>query len=302
LVAVTESMLSGRLVRTDSAGVFQPLASFGTAVLALSGQDLILGGPPTSGGLQSVMQRSSDGGSSTIVVASLGAGTQSIHDIFLVGSGTCLASTSSGSILRSTDAGSSWSVTWTVSAGYHVRRFFQPVSGTLWAGTGVDNWIVAQGTHIWESNNAGVSWAPKFSLVPSGTAGVGAFYAVSGSEYLAATMGVGGGELNLFRIIRWTPNSHSWSLVSSLLGFSNVVRTNSGSLLLGYNDDLTTAGGTLHRSFDNGSSWQEDARLAKQGNIVLVPRSGGVMDAYVARMSGAAGTYRFRAISADAMP
>jgi hypothetical protein len=180
-----------------------------------------------------------------------------------------------------------------------VRRFFQPLSGTLWGGTGVDNAIIGKGTHVWESTDAGVTWVPRATLLSSGAAAIGGFYALSDSQYLLATMGTGTAELNTYRVNRWAPGSLSWTVVAPGLGFAHILRTTSGHLLLGFNEEGTLDGGTIYRSTDNGSSWLEDARLAKQGNIELVPRGGSVMDAFISRMSGGARTFRYRAFEAD---
>jgi len=166
-LAVEEGVLAGRVLRTDAAGVFQPLGPYATAVLALDDQQVLIGGPPSSGSTQSVLQRSSDGGSSSVVVTSLGPGTAAVWDLFQVHSGVCLASVTSGGILRSADAGSSWNVTWTVSPAYHVRRFLQPFSGTVWGATGFDNPPFTNGVHLWESVDDGVTWVPRHS--PSST-------------------------------------------------------------------------------------------------------------------------------------
>jgi hypothetical protein len=71
----------------------------------------------------------------------------------------------------------------------------------------------------------------------------------------------------------------------SSVSFTGIVRTSSGHLLLGFDEDLTGNGGSVYRSLDQGSSWIEDSRLTKQGNIMLIdqPDSGSV-DAYVSRM------------------
>jgi hypothetical protein len=298
-VALEEGGLSGRLMRTDSAGVFQLLGAYGTALLALDAQQLLIGGPPTSGSTQSVMRRSSDGGSSSTVVASFGPGTFAVHDIFQIHSGTCLASVTSGGILRSTSAGSAWSLTWTVSPGYNVQRFFQPFSGTVWAATGFDNAVLTNGVFLWESVDDGATWAARHTVLSSGDYNTHGVYGITGSEYLLATNGSALTQLRMLRGTRVSPTSIGWTAVQTQVGFSQVSRTDSGSLLLGFDEELTLNGGAVYRSTDQGSSWAEDSRIAKVGNLRLVPQGSGVLDAFVARMSGGALTYRYRNYTPD---
>jgi hypothetical protein len=70
--------------------------------------------------------------------------------------------------------------------------------------------------------------------------------------------------------------------------------TESGDLLFGFDQDTTLNGGTIFRSLDQGSSWAEDARIGKRGNIRLIDRGGGVVDAYLARTSAGRRTDRYR--------
>jgi hypothetical protein len=298
-LAVEEGGLSGRLLRTDSAGTFQPLGPYATALLALDAQQVLIGGPPSSGSTQSVLRRSSDGGSSSVVVASLGPGTAAVHGIFQVHSGVCLAAVTSGGILRSTTAGSSWNVTWTVSPGYNVRRFFQPVSGTVWGATGYDNAALANGVYLWESLDDGVTWAPRHTVLSSGDFNTGGLYGITGSEYLLGTFGSGVAQLRVLRGTRASPTSVGWSTVLSQVGFAAVTRTDCGHLLFGFDEEATLNGGAVYRSFDQGSSWVEDARIAKQGNLNLVPQPDGTLDAWVSRISGGPRTYRYRNFTPD---
>jgi hypothetical protein len=298
-LAVEESDTSGRVMRTDSAGVFQPVGVYGTALLSLDGQQVLIGGPPTSGSTQSVLRRSADGGASSVVVASLGPGTRTVHHLFEVHSGTCLASVSCGGILRSTDAGSSWNVTWTISNGYHVQRFLQPMSGTLWGATGYSISALTNGVYVWESVNDGVSWLPRHTVLSSGDFFANGFHAVSGSEYLLSTFGTGAEELMTLRGIRTSPASIAWSVVLSQVAFASVIRTDSGHLLMGFDEDVTLGGGAVYRSLDGGVNWEEDTRLSKQGNVDLVKQPDGTADGFVSRMSGGARTYRYRNYTPD---
>ncbi len=298
-LGVEEATLAGRLLRTDSAGVFQPLGPYATALLALDGQQVLFGGPPASGSTQSVMRRTSDGGSSSVVVTSLGPGTPAVLDIFQAQSGVCLASVSSGAILRSTNAGSSWNVTWTVSPGYNVRRFFQPFSGTVWAATGFDNPALTQGAYLWESVDDGISWASRHTVISSGDYNVAGLFGITGSEYLLATFGSGASQLRVLRGTRSSPTSVGWTTVLSQVGFTAVTRSGSGHLLFGFDEELTLNGGAVYRSVDQGSSWVEDARIAKQGNLKLVPLPDGTLDAFVSRITGGVRTYRYRNFTPD---
>lgn len=57
---------------------------------------------------------------------------------------------------------------------------------------------------------------------------------------------------------------------------------------------VTRNGGMIYRSTDQGSSWFEDYRLAKQGNIRLVDKSDGRIDAYLTRTSAGLRTDKYR--------
>jgi hypothetical protein len=293
-LALEEAVQAGRVMGTDGAGVFQPLGHYGTALLALDGQQVLIAGPPASGSAQSVIQRSPDGGASATVVVSLPAGIGAVHHLFQPHSGTCLAAAASGGIWRSTDAGSSWALTWTLSPGYSVRRFLHPASGTLWGATGFDNAALAHGLHLWESLDDGLTWAPRHTVLASGDFHTGGFHALTGSEYLLGTYGGALSQLMTLRGTRTSPSSITWSMVLSQAAFAAVVHTASGHLLFGFDEELTLNGGTVFRSLDQGSSWLEDARLGKQGNVGLAPREDGTLDAFFSRMSGGARTYRYR--------
>ncbi len=82
--------------------------------------------------------------------------------------------------------------------------------------------------------------------------------------------------------------------MATAISFSHLYRTASGDLLGGFYENTTLNGGTIHRSLDAGSSWFEDARIAKQGNLRLIGNSDGTVDAYVARMTVGARTDRYR--------
>ena len=106
--AIDEGLTGSQVYRTGEDGYFQPLGTYASAVTAISEQEVLFGGPPDSGWPHSVIQRSSDRGQTAVTVSSLSDFVPEVFDIFQVQSGTFLASANSGSIWRSTDAGSSW--------------------------------------------------------------------------------------------------------------------------------------------------------------------------------------------------
>jgi hypothetical protein len=293
-LALTDELGTDRLVRRDGEGVFQPVGPRGTALLVLGGGELLLGGPPNAGGFQAVLQRSSDAGSSAVVVSSLAPNVDEVHDLFEVRSGTVLASVNSGGIWRSTDAGSSWSPTQAVSGAYHIQQFFRPYSGTLWGGTGQSEPLFAHGLHIWESQNEGVSWTPRHVVQTSDSYAVGGWFHLSDSEWLLGQYGDFSAKLAVLRGRAASPTSVSWTVVRSGASFARMLRTDSNHLLCGFHEDTTLLGGTVYRSVDQGSSWVEDARLAKRGNIALLRNGDGTLDAFVARMTVGPRTDRHR--------
>lgn len=292
-LGVDEVIAGPRLLRTDSAGVFQPTGLYATAVLPIDGSEVILGGPATSGGTQSVMQRSSDGGQTATAVHSMADGIDWVYDLFEVRSGTYLASTTSGGILRSTDAGSSWNLTWSVSGDYYVGRFCSPASGRLWAGT-ANHDFAALGLYIWESTDDGLSWALKHTVETSDTWRTHGFHTITESEHLLATTQPAISGVRVYRSLQTSVNSIAWTVVLSHVAFTQVLATGSGDLLFGFDQWLTTDGGAIYRSTDQGSSWYEDARPAKRGNVKLVARGADAADAFVSRTGPTARTLRFR--------
>jgi len=293
-LALEEAVLAGRLWRTGGGETFQPLDVYATALLLLNGSEALFGGPPTSGSDTAVLQRSSDAGSSAVVVASLAAGMTDVYDLFRVSDTVFLAATDSGGVLRSTDAGSSWSLTWTISPAYHVSRFFQPRSGTVWGGTAFVFLGPASGLHLWESTDEGLTWAPRHTVVPSGDYHAAAFHYLTDSECLLATRGEGTEARNLLRSRFSAPHSIGWTVVASGLSLEHMLRTASGHLLAGFDEWLAVDGGTVHRSFDEGSSWIEDGRIAKKGNVFLVDNGDGTIDGFISRTSLGQRTQRFR--------
>ena len=73
-----------------------------------------------------------------------------------------------------------------------------------------------------------------------------------------------------------------------------ILRTGSGHLWAGFDEHLTLGGGTVHRSLDEGSSWIDDGRVAKRGNVRLLDNGDGTADAFLSRTSLGARTQRFR--------
>lgn len=286
-----EDLQATKLLRTDGAGNFQPISGVcATAIKLVSGAEVLLGGPSGYGTQadldQKVIRRSSDAGSTCYLIANLisAFGTK-VHDIENAGGNVFIASTTSGGIWRSTDAGSSWALTQVITPVYHIGVFLMPFSGTIWGATGYDDAAIANGLYLWESVDQGATWAPRHTVLSSGDFNAHGFYAISGSEFLLGTTGAGIAQLNVLRGTLTSATSIAWSYVMSSVSFTGIVRTSSGHLLLGFDEDLTGNGGSVYRSLDQGSSWIEDSRLTKQGNIMLIdqPDSGSV-DAYVSRM------------------
>jgi hypothetical protein len=298
-LALTDRTGTDALVRREGEGFFQPIGAHGTAMLVLTGGELMLGGPPSSGGAQAVLQRSADAGSSTVVVSSLAPNVSVVYDLFEAHSGTLLASTHSGGIYRSTDAGSSWSLTQTISGAWHVERFFCPRSGTLWGGTGYSNIALASGLHIWESLDDGLTWSPTHTVLSSGSYRVRGWHGLTGSEWLLGHQGAVAQALGVRRAVWSAPTSIGWTLVLSGASFARVLETGSGHLLLGFDEDTTLSGGGVYRSLEQGSSWFEDARLAKRGNVGLLCNADGTVDAYVTRMTVGRRTDRYRNFAPD---
>ena len=292
-LGIDESINGYRVFRTDSAGVFAPTPVYATALLPLNGNEVVYGGPPASGSLASVLQRSSDSGSSSVVVCSLGASYGAVYGLYQVSTATLLASTGSGGIFRSVDGGSSWVHTFTISGDYHAYRFFSPCSGTLWAGTGYDG-ISAKGVHIWRSLDAGATWAPAYTVVSSGLRKAQGFYALPGGEFLVGLDSTTFSDLGIFRSGTDSSGAIQWTAVGCYCSFTKVSRTSSGHLLFGFHQNNTGNGGMVYRSLDAGSSWMEDSRISKKGNIALSENPDGTLDAFVCRGSIGFRTDRFR--------
>ena len=240
-----------------------------------------------------------DAGSSAVTVSSLTVNLSTVHRIFQVRSGSYLASANSGAIYRSTDGGSSWNLTQTISGAYHIHRFFQPFSGTLWGGTGYSNYAFGKGLFIWESQDDGISWAPVHTVQDSGNYYCSGFHSLPDSEYLLAAFGGDITEIGVWRSKITSSSSIGWTIVLSGGSFSEVVVTSSGHLLFGFFEEITLNGGAIYRSLDQGSSWIEDTQLTKQGNIALSVNSNSTLDGYVSRMSVGTRTDRYRNFNPD---
>ena len=63
---------------------------------------------------------------------------------------------------------------------------------------------------------------------------------------------------------------------------------------MGYDQELGLGGGIVYRSFDQGSSWSDDTILAKRGNIRLIDRGDGSVDAFLTRTSVGQRTDHYR--------
>lgn len=282
------------VLRNESGGYFQATGLYATALLAINETELLLGGPPSSGSPQGLLQRSSDAGSSAVTVSSLAVNLSRVHHIFEVRSGSYLASANSGAIYRSTDGGSSWNHTQTISGAYHINKFFQPFSGTLWGATGYSNFAFGKGLFIWESQDDGISWSRVHIVQDSGNYYCTGIHPLPDSEYLLSTFGGDITEIGVWRSKTTSPTSIGWTLVLSGGSFSEIVITSSGHLLFGFFEETTLNGGAIYRSLDQGSAWIVDAQLTKQGNIALIVNSDSTLDAYVSRMSVGTRTDRYR--------
>jgi len=294
LVALEETAFNAQVLRQDSAGSFQPLDIFGSALLVLNGSEAILGGPPTSSATHGVLARSPDGCATAVAVYSLSPGIRDVHHIFQVRSGTLLASTTSGGILRSTDAGSSWAQTWTISGHHHINRFVSPRSGTLWGATGHSNPLVTDGLAIWQSGDEGQTWALHHTVTNTGEIHAHGLYRLSDTEMLLGTTGGPTKFAGVYRGTRQPSDAVSWSIVLSAASFTDMLTTTSGDLLFGFDVAFTGAGGGVYRSQDMGSSWILDTQATKRGNVRLVERGDGTTDAYISRAINGQRTDRYR--------
>jgi hypothetical protein len=294
LLALGDQVGTEPLLRSESGEAFVPTGAYGTALRVLADGTLLLGGPPSSGGPQAVLQRSADAGSSTTIVSSLAPNVGLVLDLFEVRSGTCLASTNSGGIWRSADAGSSWILTQTISGAYHIDRFFLPRSGTVWGGTGYSNLSLVSRLDVWESVDDGVSWTPRHTVHSSGIWRTEGWHRLTDSECLLAQAGDLTTQRGVLRSAFTSPASIGWSVVLSQAAFAGVLTTAGGHLLCGFQEDTTLEGGSIYRSLDQGSSWSEESRLAKRGNVWVRAVGDGSVDAYVTRMSVGLRTDRYR--------
>ncbi len=290
---------TGRVMRADSGGAFQHTGLYATAVLPLSGDAVLLGGAVAPADPQAVLQRSADGGRTAVVVDSLYPGATGVHALFRTPGGACLAAADSGAIYRSTDAGSSWGLTQTLSGAYHVTRFFAPRSGTLWGGTGAEDFALAQGLHLWASSDDGGTWHPHHTLQTSGTLHVRGLHRLSDSAWLLAHYGTADADRAVWRAEAAAPGSETWSRVHCGASFSHVVTTGCGHLLFGFDEFATLAGGNIYRSTDSGATWADDSRIVKRGNVRLHDNGDGTVEAFVSRMTADERTDRYRGFEPD---
>ena len=293
-MAVDNTPGANQAYRMTSQGVFQPLGMLASAVLPLNSQEILCAGPPTSGSFSSTIRRSSNGGVSFTTVFSFTPLMSPVHAFHQVTDTTLLVSTTSGGIWRSTNAGSTWALTWSISGTYHIRCFFEPEPGTIWGGTGADEGIPGSGAHIWESLDSGLTWAPRHTIF------TGSYYFMHGlaktgdGEYLAATTGVTLSSRLLARSKNADTSSSTWSIVMTGTSFTNLVHTSSDHLLFGTFDTWMDTGGSVYRSLDFGSSWYEDAHISKQGNIMLFDNQDGTLDAFTSGIQAGPRTDRLR--------
>ena len=301
LVGISEHSIYPRFMRADSHGNLHDMPVYASAFLALDANTILLGGIPDSSGFYVAMQRSSDGGSSSVVVTSLNLALGSVLDIFQVKSGTCLASINSGGILRSTDNGSSWALTQTISAGYQISRFISPRSGTIWGGTGYNNFSTGQGLYIWESLDEGVSWVARHQVYSSGSYVAAEIIPTADSEFLLSHYGDVSLEKGIARSKTLSPASMAWIKVLSDDNIGSPVAFSSSHLLGGHQEYIGLTGGGLSRSLDMGSSWIRETQLGKAGNIALFQNSDGSVDAYRTRAVPGGRLDHFRNLNPDSL-
>jgi hypothetical protein len=154
---------------------------------------------------------------------------------------------------------------------------------------------LAEGLFVWESTNEGQNWSRRHVVVSSGGGLFAAhgWYRLTDSEQLLASEDAALSSVRIYRT-RWTsPLSVAFVLVNTGNAFTHVIRTDSGHLLAGFDQEGTLNGGTILRSLDQGSSWFEDARIAKQGNVRLIDRGGGLISAFLARTSAGPSAHRY---------
>ena len=152
----------------------------------------------------------------------------------------------------------------------------------------------AGGMHVWESSNGGIFWDFKTTLTPSGNINAEAAHRLSGSEFLLSHCGAGYSDRGVMRLSWTASRTLVWATVFTGGGFHKVLRSTSGDLLMGWEEEFTVDGGGVYQSVDQGSSWFEQSRIAKQGNIRLIANSDGTLDALISRTSVGIRTDRYR--------
>ncbi|MDH4249446.1 MAG: glycoside hydrolase, partial [Deltaproteobacteria bacterium] len=220
---------TGPVYRAESGGVFVPTNHYGSAMLSLGGGAMVLAGVPSSWGTTAVMRRSSNGLQTVTAIQSLNTGIHKVHALYQTSQGVILAGVHSGGVYRSTDQGSSWSLTAVISGTFHLAAFIALTSDSLLGFTG--NRVGAGGMHVWESVNGGIGWGYKTTLVPSGNIHAGAVHRLSGSEFLLAHMGAGTTDRGVIRLTQTASRTLVWATVFTWGGFHTVLKSTSGALL-----------------------------------------------------------------------
>lgn len=269
------------IFRSGAGGVFEPIGTRATALLACAGGAFLLsGGAVSSASGAGRIRRSTDGGSSWTVVHCLPSPYDTVHDIFEVQSGTYLASVDSGQILRSTNAGSSWSLTATISPAYYVSKFWSPRSGTIWGASGT---VLQNAVRTAISQNGGSSFVfGQLVDVNSGGGKVRGFHNLSETEFLVGIVGNGTPNTRVKRGEWLSVNSVGWTTVDETVAFSHMEELDDGTLVYGVeNDAQSNDAGRVRMSTDQGSSWSEHSRVAKPTDVRLLLNGDGTLDAWI---------------------
>ncbi|MDH5750784.1 MAG: hypothetical protein OEZ59_00015 [Deltaproteobacteria bacterium] len=292
-LAIEELVFFHQLHKSDGNDNFSPTGLYAQRLLDLGGGSFVFAGAPSSGSYSRVIQRSSDNCETSTMVFSGIPQSSNMRDLFRCSSSHVLLSADSGQVYLSTDIGSSWVLTDVISPGTHIGKFFHPYPDRIFGISGGQTYGL-EGLHIWESNNLGVSFSYKTTIFSSGVYTICGVHVLSGSEFLIGHNGLDHTHLGITRVSMNSSEDMSWATVKTNASFSHILRTTSGTLVMGYYEYLTSAGGSILMSTDNGSSWQEYSRVAMQGNIHLMPQPDGSLDAVISRTSAGIRTDRHK--------